>query len=54
MDIEVKAITGGRTKKIIRGAAMNKVDILVGTLGVLCKVTAVRMYKLNYVRYTNN
>ncbi|KAK0174635.1 hypothetical protein PV327_010390 [Microctonus hyperodae] len=52
LDIDIKALTGGRTKKIIRGAALNNVDILVGTLGVLCKVTAVRMYKLNHVRYT--
>ncbi|KAH0566853.1 probable ATP-dependent RNA helicase DDX28 [Cotesia glomerata] len=51
LDISVKAISGGKTKRMMRNPSVKDVDILVGTVGVVSKLTTARLYKLDYVRH---
>lgn len=52
LGINVKTLSGGKTKKLMRNPSVRDVDILIGTIGVISKLTTVKIYKLNYVRHT--
>ncbi|XP_034949421.1 probable ATP-dependent RNA helicase DDX28 [Chelonus insularis] len=52
LDIDVQTIVGGRTTKIKRNPPIRNVDILIGTVGVLCKMTTWKIYKLDHVYHT--
>ncbi|KAJ3646333.1 hypothetical protein Zmor_023925 [Zophobas morio] len=52
VDLNVKIIVGGRTKKIMMNPEFGEIDILVGTPGAISKLNTVGVYKLNQVLYT--
>ncbi|XP_043248041.1 probable ATP-dependent RNA helicase DDX28 [Colletes gigas] len=51
LDIQTKLITGGKTKKMMMNPPVEHVDILVGSFGVISKLTTVGVYNLTFVRY---
>lgn len=51
LDIKIKIITGGRTKKIILNPPVGQVDILVCSFGVISKLTTFGVYNLKFVRF---
>lgn len=51
LDIKIKIITGGRTKKILLNPPVGHVDILVCSFGVISKLTTFGVYNLKFVRF---
>lgn len=51
LGIRTKIITGGRTRKMMLNPSVQNVDILVGSFGVISKLTTNMIYKLDFVRY---
>lgn len=51
LGIHTKTITGGKTKKMMLDPPMGEVDIVIGSFGVLSKLTTTNIYKLNMVRH---
>lgn len=49
-DLKVKTVLGGNTKHKIMNPSFEDVDILVGTLGVINKLTANQIYRMGSVR----
>lgn len=52
VDLKVKVIVGGRTKRIMMNPEFENIDILIGTPGAIGKLNTVGIYKLNEVQYT--
>ncbi|XP_068908021.1 probable ATP-dependent RNA helicase DDX28 [Tenebrio molitor] len=52
VDLKVKVIVGGRTKRIMMNPEFDQIHILVGTPGALGKLSTVGVYRLNHVLYT--
>lgn len=52
VDLKVKVIVGGQTKKKMMNPDISEIDILVATPGVLAKLSTLGIYKLNEVAYT--
>ncbi|XP_072756777.1 probable ATP-dependent RNA helicase DDX28 [Anoplolepis gracilipes] len=50
LNICVKIITGGKTSKILSNPPVDKVDIIIGSFGVISKLTTHKVYKLDMVR----
>ncbi|CAK9830413.1 Probable ATP-dependent RNA helicase DDX28 [Anthophora retusa] len=51
LNIKIKLITGGRTKRVILDPPVSHVDILVGSFGVVSKLTTFGVYNLEFVRF---
>lgn len=51
LDIHTKTITGGKTKKIMLNPPVEEVDIVIASFGVINKLTATKIYKLDMVRH---
>ncbi|XP_054003009.1 probable ATP-dependent RNA helicase DDX28 [Hylaeus anthracinus] len=51
LGVQIKMITGGNTMKIMQDPPVDYVDILVGSFGVLSKLTTFHVYKLDFVRF---
>lgn len=51
MDINVEVIIGGSTKQKMLYPTLKEVDIVVGTLGVISKLTTNKIYQMNEVRH---
>ncbi|XP_055683650.1 probable ATP-dependent RNA helicase DDX28 [Lutzomyia longipalpis] len=50
-NLRVKVVLGGSTKQQIMNPAFEDVDILVGTLGVVNKLTGAQIYRMGSVRH---
>lgn len=50
LNIRTQIITGGKTRKMILNPPVNEVDILIGSFGVISKLTTFKIYKLDMVR----
>ncbi|PBC29968.1 ATP-dependent RNA helicase [Apis cerana cerana] len=51
LDIKIKIITGGRTKKIILNPPVGQVDVLVCSFGVISKLTTFGVYSLKSIKF---
>ncbi|KAK7080640.1 hypothetical protein SK128_003346 [Halocaridina rubra] len=51
MEINVKLVTGGKTKKLTLNPKVGQVHLLVGTLGVLSKLTTSGVYDMSFVKH---
>ena len=51
LDINTVVITGGNSKSMIANPPTNFVDLLVGTIGTINKLSALNIYKLDFVRH---
>ncbi|KAG8223705.1 hypothetical protein J437_LFUL004070 [Ladona fulva] len=51
LQLTSKVIIGGHTKRMILNPEFSDVDILVGTLGAISKLTTLRIYKMSFVRH---
>lgn len=51
LDIKIKIITGGRTKKIILNPPVGQVDVLVCSFGVISKLTTFGVYSLKFIKF---
>lgn len=51
LNIKIKIVTGGRTKKIISDPPVGNIDILVCSFGVISKLTTFGVYDLAFVRF---
>ncbi|CAK9821121.1 Probable ATP-dependent RNA helicase DDX28 [Anthophora plagiata] len=51
LNIKIKLITGGRTKRVILDPPVGHVDILVGSFGVVSKLSTFGVYNLKFVRF---
>ncbi|XP_044254909.1 probable ATP-dependent RNA helicase DDX28 [Tribolium madens] len=51
VELNVKIIVGGRTKKVMMNPEFSEIDILVGTPGALGKLCTVGVYKLDNLQY---
>lgn len=52
VDLKVKVIVGGRTKRLMMNPEFEDIDILIATPGAVGKLSTVGIYKLNEVKYT--
>ena len=50
--LKSKVIIGGQTKRTMTNPQFSDIDVLVGTPGVICKLSTVGIYKLNDVKFT--
>lgn len=51
LDISVKVITGGNTKQKMINPSFEDIDILVGSIGAISKLTTTGIYKMSDVRH---
>jgi len=51
LGVSVKAITGGSTKKKILNPTFEDIDIIVGSLGAISKLTTTAVYRMNHVKH---
>lgn len=51
LNIDTKTIIGGKTKKIMLDPPVDTVDLLVGSFGVMSKLTTTNIYKLDMVKH---
>lgn len=51
LGIKISVKTGGRTKKITSNPPVGEVDLLIGSFGVISKLTTTKIFRLNYVRH---
>lgn len=51
LGVSTKIVTGGRTKRMALNLPMSYVDILVGSFGVVSKLTTMQIYKLDRVQH---
>ncbi|XP_044747775.1 probable ATP-dependent RNA helicase DDX28 [Coccinella septempunctata] len=52
LDLKVKILTGGRTKKYMMNPEFEKIDVMVATPGAIGKLSTVGIYKLQNVQHT--
>lgn len=50
MNINVKVLVGGSTKRKMLDPTIEEVDLLIGTFGVTSKLVTTRIYRMNQVR----
>lgn len=50
-DINVKVITGGRTKQLMMNPSFEDVDVLVGSIGAVSKLTTTGIYRMRDVKF---
>lgn len=51
LDINVKVLTGGKTKQKMLNPSFDDVDILVGSIGVISKLTTTGIFRMNEVKH---
>lgn len=51
LGVGVKVITGGSTKKKVMNPEFEDIDILVGSIGAISKLTTTGIYRMNHVRH---
>lgn len=51
LDVNVKLLVGGRVKRVMRNPPVGEVDILIATLGALCKLVTTKIYKVDQVQH---
>lgn len=51
LDISIKILVGGKTKRMVSRLPMDDVDLVVASFGVISKLTTFRVYKLNCVKH---
>lgn len=49
--VEVKVVTGGRSKKLMLSPSFEDVDILVGSVGAVSKLSTTGIYRMHQVRH---
>ncbi|KAI4463300.1 rna helicase [Holotrichia oblita] len=52
VNLNVKVVTGGKTKKLMLNPEFSDIDILIATPGAISKLSTVGIYKLNKVLHT--
>ncbi|GJQ84529.1 hypothetical protein Trydic_g20026 [Trypoxylus dichotomus] len=52
VNLNVKVVTGGKTKRLMLNPEFSEVDLLVATPGAISKLSTVGIYKLNKVLHT--
>lgn len=50
LNIHVKTITGGKTRKMLLDPSVDKVDIIIASFGVISKLTTHNIYKLDMIK----
>lgn len=51
-DLKVKVLVGGSTKRLMMNPEMSDIDILIGTPGVVGKLSTIGLYRLGEVQHT--
>lgn len=51
MDINIKTLIGGRTKKKMIHPSVANIDIIIASFGVISKLSTIGLYKLNQVKH---
>lgn len=51
LDLHVKVVTGGKTKQKMMNPSFEDVDILVGSIGAISKLTTTGIYRMSEVRH---
>lgn len=51
LDINIKVVTGGNTKKQVLNPSFDDIDILVGSIGAISKLTTSGIYRLTEVKH---
>lgn len=51
LDINVKTIIGGKTKKLMHNPDYEPIDILVGSIGAVSKLVTTGIYRMQFVQH---
>lgn len=51
LDLSVKVVTGGNTKQLMMNPSFEDIDILIGSIGAISKLTTTGIYRMTDVRH---